>query len=221
MNLLNQITDVSSFIFNKDLSEGASGNISFAFSLKSAKIYSSIKLLMPLKSIAGESYAITATGSRVYELAESPKECLSLVKVSSDGKYLHLLNDLKPSSEILCHLLAYEAGAKKKNIIKAIIHVHPKYSLALSNGMTKKNLNSLLDKTHTEFKYYFPNGIGFVNRTDPGTLLLAKKNAEESSKHSVVVWENHGMIASGNDFYECYDKLDTIESISKIAVLSR
>jgi len=220
MNFISQLKDVSAFIFNKDLSEGASGNISFLAKTDSKKALVRVKLPVTLKAAVGKTFAVTSTGSRIYELAENPSYFLSLVRVSKDGDFLEILNEIKPSSEILCHILSYEACFSKNTECRCIIHVHPKYSLALSGSKDKKSLNSVLNKTHTEFRYYFPDGIGFVRRTEPGTLLLAEKNAGEISKHSVVLWKNHGLIARGINLYECYDRLDTIESISKIGLLS-
>ena len=221
MNPFNSLKDISTFIFNKDLSEGASCNVSFQIVTDLRRVYASIALPVSLKPISGKSFAITSTGCRIYELIKDPRKYLSIVKISNDGFSFKMLNRLKPSSEILCHLLSYSAYASNNRKCSSIVHVHPKYSLALATGRSKISFNAILDKTHTEFKYYFPNGVGFIKRTEPGTLLLAERNAKEILKHNIVLWENHGLISAANSFYECYDMLDTIESISKISLLSR
>lgn len=213
---VSQLKDVAGYIFEKDLSEGASGNISFFAEASSKKAVMRVKLPVKLSKMRGASISITTSGSRIYELMSDPTEFISTVRVSEDGAELEILDDRKPSSEILCHLLSYEADEETL----AVIHVHPKYSLALPDKTNKNSLNKTLLNTHTEFKYYFPQGIGLVERTEPGTLLLAERNMKEMKRHRTVLWKNHGLISRGRDLYQCYDALETIESISKIALLS-
>lgn len=215
-NFTSQVREISRLIFEKDLSEGPSGNISFFAEASAKRAVKRVKLPLKLKRMKGESIAITTSGSRIYELMENPADFLSVVRVSDDGGELEILDGRKPSSEILCHILCYEAVEETL----AVLHVHPKYSLALAAGMTKAGLNRALSKTHTEFKYYFPNGIGLVERTEPGTLRLAERNMKETLNHNAVLWKNHGLISRGRDLYGCYDALETVESISKIALLS-
>ncbi|MGE3063705.1 MAG: class II aldolase/adducin family protein [bacterium] len=211
-----ELKDIAGYIFSKDLSEGASGNISFRDEPSKTRVFKRVLLPVRLNNIAGFTIAITTSGSRTYELMRFPEKYISRVRVRKNGSELEILDSKKPSSEILCHLLAYN----KTPATKAILHVHPKYSLALSDKMSKKNLNKTLDAAHTEFKYYFPQGIGLVERMEPGTLILAEKSSEEMKKYNVVLWKNHGLISRGDNLYECYDSLETVESISKIALLS-
>lgn len=222
-NFIRQIKDVSGFIFSKGLSEGASGNISAVADKiirKKSADYREVKLPIKLKNIRGMSFCMTSTGSRMYKIMDEPEKYLSLINVSNDGCSYFILEGGKPTSEILCHLLSYENNIARSGF-SSIVHVHAKHILSLAVNNSKDKMNRILSDAHTEFDIFFPNGIGYVKRLIPGSLELAEATAIEFENYQLIVWKNHGMTAAGESLYECFDKLETVESIAEIITLSK
>lgn len=213
-----QIKIVSENIFTKDLSEGASGNISYLIEESiDLKKRGRIDLPERLEFLSLKKFIISATGTRIYMIKNDPEKFFSIFSINEKGDGIDLYNDLKPSSELLSHLYIYNAFLKENILIKSILHVHPKFSLMLPLD-DEKLLNFKLKKTHTEFDLFFKNGVGIVEKFQPGSLELAKNLAKRSLKFPLLILKEHGIFSYGTDLLEIYDRIEILESISKIFI---
>lgn len=118
----------------------------------------------------------------------------------------------KPFSELKIHLEAYNARAD----IRAVVHAHPPYSMALScSGQTL----SLLP---------FPEAIvslgSIIQLTKfaiPGSLESAQAIKELILESDVLLLANNGVLAVGSTPLQAYYKLELVEHLAKITSVSQ
>ncbi|MEO0289374.1 MAG: class II aldolase/adducin family protein [candidate division WOR-3 bacterium] len=220
--ILSSLKIVSENIFVKDLSEGGSGNISFFLpDTKKKKIFSELELPEKLNNLKNKSFMITSTGSRFYMIKDAPEKFVSFFSIDKNGKKILLLNDRKPSSEILTHLSIYDSLFENGREINCILHVHSKYTLVLASFLSTNSFNISLERTHTEFDIIFKRRVEIVERIKPGSLQLAKEVAKKSSDSDTIILKDHGIFSYGNNLLETYDRIEVLESISKIYFLKK
>ncbi|HAF08410.1 MAG: Rhamnulose-1-phosphate aldolase [candidate division TA06 bacterium 32_111] len=218
--ILSSLKILSENIFTKDLSEGGSGNISIILDKnRKNRVYGEVKIPEKLKNLKDKSFLITSTGSRFYKIKDEPKKYISIFSIDKKGEKILLLNENKPSSEIFTHLTIYDFLFKKGYNIKCVIHLHTRYSLVLASYLNKKDFNLNLKKTHTEFELIFKREIEIVERLKPGSLELAKELGKKSIISDTIILKDHGVFSYGKDPFETYDRIEILESISKIYLL--
>jgi L-fuculose-phosphate aldolase len=191
------IIEIGKKIYDKKLSTGMSGNISFR---ENNKIF------------------ITASGNCLGDLNESDIITLDLegneiLKQVQDDKGAHDENkgEKKPSSEKMMHVEIY----KKRPDINSIIHAHPPYSTALAvSGET--DLPAIL----AEPVVMFGTGISIVKYETPSSLELAQEVAKYFEKNDAVFMANHGAAVCGKDLKETFYKLETLEFYSQVYLFS-
>lgn len=132
-----------------------------------------------------------------------------LIVVNINGEVLE--GKGKPSSEILMHFEIY----KKRDDIKAIIHSHPSYSVAICISDIEI-INELLPET-----IIYLGKIGFVRYITPGTLDLAKSVAESLTDGDASFMENHGVVVVGKNLIDAYSKIELLEEFSKSFIYSK
>lgn len=132
-----------------------------------------------------------------------------LIIVNMNGKVLE--GKGKPSTEILMHFEIY----KKRENVKAIIHSHPSYSVAICISDIEI-MNELLPET-----IIYLGKIGFAKYIKPGTLDLAKSVAESLTDGDASLMENHGVVVVGKNLIDAYSKIELLEEFSKSFIYSK
>jgi len=125
-----------------------------------------------------------------------------------DGK---ALNDKKASSELAMHLLIY----KMRPDIKAVCHAHPPHGTAFAVAGLAIDQPILSEVILT---------LGCVPLTDygtPSTNELTESMKPFVEHHNALLMANHGAVAYGEDLWQAFDRLETLEHTAKIAILSR
>lgn len=125
-----------------------------------------------------------------------------------DGKPL---NDKKASSELAMHLLIY----KMRPDINAVCHAHPPHGTAFSVAGLAIDAPILSEVILT---------LGCVPLTDygtPSTNELTESMKPFIRHHNALLMANHGAVAYGEDLWQAFDRLETLEHTAKIAILSR
>jgi len=125
-----------------------------------------------------------------------------------DGK---ALNDKKASSELAMHLLIY----KMRPDINAVCHAHPPHGTAFSVAGLAIDAPILSEVILT---------LGCVPLTDygtPSTSELTESMKPFIRHHNALLMANHGAVAYGEDLWQAFDRLETLEHTAKIAILSR
>jgi L-fuculose-phosphate aldolase len=116
-----------------------------------------------------------------------------------------ILDDLKPSSEILMHLECF----RKRPDITAVLHAHPSYSVGVSS--TGHNIPSLFPDFPAMIK-----SVAYLDYMIPTTEVLADAISGVIEENDVVVMRNHGVLTVGKTMKEAYFFMQIIEESAKV-----
>jgi len=121
----------------------------------------------------------------------------------------NLTPDLKPSIEFNLHLNIY----KKMKDVNAIIHAHPVFasSYTAMKGTINTNLTAEARAICGEPR--------FVPYALMGTSDLAEVVAQYAEA-DILLLENHGIITTGTDLLQAFDKMEVLENAAKITVIT-
>ena len=132
------------------------------------------------------------------------------VKVNLDGRRVSK-SSLSPSCELPLHLSSYRARAD----IRAVIHVHPLNTLALScAGETVRAI-------FPDFAVLIGEKLPVIPYFFPGSELLGKKVGKVLKKNPAVLLRNHGLVAAGKNLDEAILYAEIIEEAARVYILSR
>jgi len=132
-----------------------------------------------------------------------------LVTVDLKGKKVS--GQLKPSSELLMHLFVYQ----KRKDINAAVHAHPPYSLAFACAhlpLAKSLLPEII---------MFLGEIPLTPYATPSTEEVPLSLAPYIQKHNAFLLENHGVLTLGKDISEAYSRLEMVEHLAEVCILSK
>lgn len=179
------------------------------------------KLIVEIgKLLYDRSYVVSSDGNVSVRLGENTvlatptmtckgrmtEDCLALTDM--DGKPL---TDKKASSELAMHLLIY----KMRPDIKAVCHAHPPHGTAFAVAGLAIDKPILSEVILT---------LGCVPLTDygtPSTSELTEAMKPYVTHHNALLMANHGAVAYGEDLWQAFDRLETLEHTAKIAILAK
>src|SRR5215210_4595303 len=131
-----------------------------------------------------------------------------LALTDMDGKPL---SDRRASSELAMHLLIY----KLRPDVKAVCHAHPPHGTAFAVAGLAIDQPILSEVILT---------LGCVPLTGygtPSTDELTDAMKPYVPHHNALLMANHGAVAYGEDLWQAFDRLETLEHTARIAILSR
>jgi L-fuculose-phosphate aldolase len=117
---------------------------------------------------------------------------------------------LKPSIETAMHLAIYK---KKKDVI-AIVHAHPVFASLFTAIKAKINTNLT-----AEAKAILGDPL-FVKYAVMGSAALAEVTAESAAKSDVLLLENHGILTTGANLLQAFDKIEVLENAAKMTLMA-
>lgn len=117
--------------------------------------------------------------------------------------------DLRPSSELLMHLECF----RKRPDIKACLHAHPTFSVAVSSA--GKDIPPLFPDFPAMVKK-----VGYIDYVIPTTSLLANKVGEQITDSDVLVFRNHGVLTVGRSMKEAFFFMQLTEESAKVFTYS-
>jgi L-fuculose-phosphate aldolase len=121
------------------------------------------------------------------------------------------LSDKRASSELAMHLLIY----RERPDIKAVCHAHPPHGTAFAVAGLAIDKPILSEVILT---------LGCVPLTDygtPSTDELTEAMQPFVKHHNALLMANHGAVAYGEDLWQAFDRLETLEHTAKIAILAK
>ncbi len=121
------------------------------------------------------------------------------------------LSDRKASSELAMHLLIY----RERPEIKAVCHAHPPHGSAFAVAGLAIDAPILSEVILT---------LGCVPLAEygtPSTDELTEAMRPLVKYHNALLMANHGAVAYGEDVWQAFDRLETLEHTAKIAILAR
>src|SRR4051812_16819457 len=121
------------------------------------------------------------------------------------------LTDKRASSELAMHLLIYN----ERPDVKAICHAHPPHGTAFAVAGLAIDKPILSEVILT---------LGCVPLTDygtPSTDELTEAMRPFVKHHNALLMANHGAVAYGENLWQAFDRLETLEHTAKIAILAK
>lgn len=200
---------------------------------------------LPVKypMLGGNLFIITPAGSRMRELTKNTIEKLCFIRINANGdgynnlpvSFSDSLFPVKsfpgspgdnlagsfpsPSSELPAHLSIHEMLVQEKPENKAVIHTHATELIALTQipaFQSSESINRLLWGMHPETATFVPQGTGYVPYKLPGTQLIAIETVRELKNHQAVIWEKHGVFATGVTINQAFDTIDILAKSARI-----
>jgi len=122
----------------------------------------------------------------------------------------NLTPDLKPSIETAMHLAVY----KKKKDVLAIVHAHPVMASLFTAIKAKINTNLT-----SEAKAILGDPL-LVKYAVMGSIALADIVAESVIKSDILLLENHGILTTGSNLLQAFDKIEVLENAAKMTLMT-
>jgi L-fuculose-phosphate aldolase len=131
---------------------------------------------------------------------------VGIVNIFGDNLTPHL----RPSIETAMHLSIY----KKKKEVLAIVHAHPVFASLFT--AIKVKINTSLT---AEAKAILGDPL-FVRYAVMGSAALAEAAAENILKSDILLLENHGILTTGSNLLQAFDKIEVLENAAKMTLLT-
>jgi L-fuculose-phosphate aldolase len=125
-----------------------------------------------------------------------------------DGKPL---SDKKASSELAMHLLIY----REREDVRAVCHAHPPHGTAFAVA------GLAIDQPILSEVILTLGCVPLAEYGTPSTAELTEAMRPLVKHHNALLMANHGAVAYGEDLWQAFDRLETLEHTARIAILSR
>lgn len=132
----------------------------------------------------------------------------SLALTDMDGKPL---SDRRASSELAMHLLIY----RERPDVRAICHAHPPHGTAFAVA------GLAIDKPILSEVILTLGCVPLTNYGTPSTEELTEAMRPFVKHHNALLMANHGAVAYGEDLWQAFDRLETLEHTARIAILAK
>ncbi|MCJ7447355.1 MAG: class II aldolase/adducin family protein [Bacteroidales bacterium] len=121
----------------------------------------------------------------------------------------NLTPDLKPSIEYALHLNIY----KKNRDISAIVHAHPVFATSFTAMKCTIDTNLIAEARA------ICGEPRFVPYALMGSAELADIVAENAMNADTLLLENHGILTTGSNLLQAFDKLEVLENAAKMTLI--
>jgi ribulose-5-phosphate 4-epimerase/fuculose-1-phosphate aldolase len=145
---------------------------------------------------------ISQTGTVLGELIPS-----DFSKLTLDGK---LLEGGPPSKELGMHLAMYHVRPEAR----AIIHVHPTYTIAFSTLVQEANLDAI--PAYTAAFYLRAGRVPMIDYYPSGSEELHRAVAELAPDFHTILLRQHGIVVAAHGMCEAMGIIEEIEQCAKI-----
>jgi len=215
--ILKDIAEVAGLIDQRGWAEKNAGNISINLSEEITdhlNAIAQVKLDNYYPELAQKYFYITATGSRMRDIAKDPLEQGLIIRIVEEGNAYDIISQAeggKPTSELPSHLGIHQMCQQRGSKHKLVLHSHATELIALTQSAEFKSteaVNEVLWNMHPESIVFIPQGLGFVPYILPGTDEIAQATIEKFQEHDIVLWEKHGVFAIGDCILDTFDNID-------------
>jgi L-fuculose-phosphate aldolase len=121
------------------------------------------------------------------------------------------LTDRRASSELAMHLLIY----REREDVRAVCHAHPPHGSAFAVA------GLAIDQPILSEVILTLGCVPLAEYGTPSTDELTEAMRPLVKVHNALLMANHGAVAYGDDIWQAFDRLETLEHTAKIAILSR
>ena len=230
-NLTASLVRVSRALYDHGWAENHAGNISYrltedeAAPLKDVVATATIPLDSPVPSLGGEYFLVTAAGAPLRLIAEEPRDRVGIGRITPSGDGFECVvgfTTSKPTSELSAHLMGHDALRECGRSERALMHAHPTYVVALTHLRAMDGLEVSVDmwRTNSESLLAFPRGVYVLPWMVCGTDDIGRATAVALKQSNAVIWEFHGVFASGRDIDGVLELTESVEAAAQILVLA-
>lgn len=226
--ILHSMAKVSDDIWTKGWCEANGGNISLRLTPQEGESLSRlssdwIDLEAAFPGLAGEIFAVSGSGKYIRNISLDLENNTGVIRLDDQGARYQIIRGFedgsKPTSELRAHLGVHELRKEKTDgRDRAVIHTHTPNLIALSytEELSSEYLTKLIWRMHAECVVVFPDGIGYLPWLMAGSNDIAVKTRELFETHRMILWQYHGVFATGKDFDEAFGLIDTAEKTAGI-----
>ncbi len=132
-----------------------------------------------------------------------------MIKVDLDGNVISGTN--KPSSEIKMHLAVY----KNRPDVKAVCHAHPQKATAFAVA------RKICDEIALPEVVFSIGSVVLSDYATPTTEELPKSIENIIKTTDAILLSNHGALTVGEDVFDAYYKMETLEHFAGIIMYAR
>jgi len=150
---------------------------------------------------------ITPTGQSMKGLRPERLACVSLEGES--------LDENRPSKEFPFHSAVY----KRREDVRAVVHLHTLYSVALSCLDSFDPDDPLPPLTPYYFMRVAP--LAVLPYFRPGSDGLAAAVGEAAARHNCMLLRNHGVVCAGSTLSEAVDRAEELEQTARLYFILR
>jgi rhamnulose-1-phosphate aldolase len=218
----------------KGWTEANGGNISLRLK---TEFIDEVKKLKPLSDwmslggevpgLGGDYFLVSGTGRFLRNISLFPAKNVGVIELDSRGENYRICwgyeGDSKPTSELFAHLMTHEVRKAASNGVEhSVIHTHTPHLIALTyhECLTTDRLTEILWTHHVECIVVFPEGVYLLPWMMAGTYGIGQATAEAMKTHRMVVWEHHGIFASGRNLDESFGLIHTAEKSAEIYTIA-
>lgn len=221
-----QLQDVAALLAARGWAEASSGNMSLRLEPADGRAAPAagriLEAVVDMTDLIGDRFLVTASGSRMRQLAGDPAGCLCLVQVL-DPHRLRLIDGAGPlTSEWPTHAVLHSLFKESRSRERAVLHCHPPSLIALSHVFdSEREMNDRLFRMHHETRLFLPEMLGLIPYSVTGSLALARASKEKLKKHRLALWDKHGVIAAGSTIDQALDRVEMVEKAAALFLLLR
>ncbi|MCR4423627.1 MAG: class II aldolase/adducin family protein [candidate division WOR-3 bacterium] len=171
-------------------------------------------------SIRINEYLLTKiTGYSMSQIARDPFPYICLVKPNKVGfRYRVSPPGVKPTEELPTHILGQRILTAFRPQEIVLLHTHPTEIVHLTRIFPHPR--TLLQKL-TALDGKIPGGFAVVPFLKPGSISLARATARALKTNRLVIWINHGAIASGKTLFEAFRLIWQFNNLTRKLLDSR
>lgn len=179
-------------------------------------------LAIAIPALAGEHFLVTAKGCQIRNVPHFPRRDCGVLELNGDGTAYRVVWGLEgtvPTSEFFAHLLSHAVRKEQSGgAERVILHTHPVTLVALCHVMELDSvkLTRLLWSMHPEGVALFPGGIAYLPFALSGSREISAMTCEAFQKFPMVLWEYHGVFASGRDLDHAFGMIQAAEKCANI-----
>ena len=215
---------VAEVLFSKGWAEASAGNMSLRLAAPPpaldqlardpGKIQNSA---VDMTDLIGDCFLVTASGSRMREIASEPEKGLCLIRIIDKEHFWLVAGAGQPSSEWATHAGLHSLFKENRSGERAVVHCHPLSLIALSHIFdSEKEMNERIFRLQHETRLFVPEMLGLVPYAVTGSKGLAKASKEKLKKFRLALWDKHGVIASGKSLDQALDRIEIVEKAAAL-----
>lgn len=155
--------------------------------------------------VSEDEILITPTGVNKGDITEE-----QILKIDPDGNVIS--GQMKITSEYKMHLIVY----KMRPDVKAIVHCHAPAATAFSATGERLDEPVILAESVLSL-----GKIGYAEYGTPSTMEVPDAVLKVAMDSDVILLSNHGAMTFGEDAMQAYYRMESLEMVARITILSR